>query len=102
MSFSITSVDAFKDCGQHFMAVVTLGCGTSTYTTGGDALSTKVAKIKTKATPFFGHGMASNGATAFYIPATKKVQLWDGTTQFASGGALTGVTVTMQLLIPKA
>lgn len=101
MAFAITTVDTFKDSGQEFRATITVGAS-GTYTTSGDTLSFKHAKIKTRSKPSFGMGVASNGASAIYDKANDKVLLWDGTTQFASGGSLTGVSVVMTFWFPKA
>ncbi len=100
-TYAISSVRTFKDSGQEFRGNLVIGAS-GTYTTGGDAMSFKHVKVKTKSKPTFGMGVASNGATAFYDVANNKITLWDGTTQFASGGSLTGVTLDMSFWFPKA
>lgn len=101
MAFAIGTVPSFKDSGQEFHAIVNVSAS-GTYTTNGDAMSFKHRAIKTKAKPKFGIGVASNGASAIYDVANNKILLWDGTTQFASGGSLSGVTIAMQFFFPKA
>lgn len=100
-TYSITTVRTFKDSGQEFRGNLVIAAS-GTYTTGGDVMSFKHIKVKTKAKPTFGIGVASNGATVFYDVTNDKIQLWDGTTQFASGGSLTSVTLDVSFWFPKA
>jgi len=100
VAYAIDTVPSFKDSGQEFHAIINIDAS-GTYTTGGDAMSFKHTAIKTKAKPKFGMGVASNGATAIYDVANDKILLWNGTTQFSSGGSLTGVTIIMSFYFQK-
>jgi hypothetical protein len=100
MALAITTVDTFKDSGQEFHAVLTLGAS-GTYTTGGETLSFLNGKIKTQSKPTFGMGYTTAGWLAVYDTANDKVMLWNGTTQFSSGGNLSGITVYMTFWFPK-
>lgn len=101
MALAISSVNSFKDSGQEFHAIVTIAAS-STYTPGGQVLSFLNQKIKTTAEPLFGMGYTTAGYTAIYDAANNKVSLWNGTTEFASGGDLTGIVVYMSFWFPKA
>lgn len=101
MALAISSVPTFKDSGQEFRGHLVVGAS-GTYDTGGQTLSFKHQKIKTKSKPTFGIGYASNGALATYDIANNKVQLWNGTTEFSNGGSLTGVSIQMSFWFPKA
>lgn len=101
MALAISAVTTFKDSGQEFHAAVTVAAS-STYTTGGQTLSFKTAKIKTKAKPTFGIGFTKTGYLALYDVVNNKVLLFNGTTEFASGGDLTGVVAYMTFWFPKA
>lgn len=101
MALAISSVPTFKDSGQEFRGHLTIAAS-STYDTGGQTLSFKHIKIKTKSKPTYGIGHASNGALCQYDVANDKVLLWNGTTEFANGGSLTGVTLQMTFWFPKA
>ena len=101
MALAISSVTAFNDAGREFRGELTIAAS-STYTTGGQTLSFKNAKIKTASKPTFGIGFTKTGYLALYDVANDKVMLWNGTTEFASGGDLTGVVVYMSFFFPKA
>lgn len=101
MSLAISAVPNFKDCGQEFRAEITVAAS-STYTTGGQTMSFKNAKIKTASKPTFGIGFTKTGYLALYDVANDKVLLFNGTTEFASGGDLTGVVAYMSFYFPKA
>ena len=101
MSLAISSVTDFKDSGQEFRATINVAAS-STYTTGGQVMSFKHAKIKTGSLPTFGIGFSATGHLAVYDVANNKILLWNGTTEFASGGDLTGVTACMTFFFPKA
>lgn len=100
MSLAISSVPDFKDCGQEFRATINVAAS-STYTTGGQTMSFKHTKIKTASKPTFGIGFTPTGYLATYDVANDKILLWNGTTEFASGGDLTGVTACMTFFFPK-
>jgi hypothetical protein len=101
MALAISAVTNAKDCGQEYRIEATLGAS-GTYTTGGETVTWKNAKIKTAKKPTFGMGFTTAGWLAVYDVANNKVMLWNGTTQFSSGGSLTGITVYMSLYFPKS
>ena len=71
------------------------------FTTGGQTMSFKHTKIKTASKPTFGIGFTPTGYLATYDVANDKILLRNGTTEFASGGDLTGVTARMTFFFPK-
>lgn len=101
MALAISSVTDFKDCGQEFRATINVAAS-STYTTNGQNLSFKHPKIKTAALPTYGIGFTETGHLAVYDVTNDKVLLWNGTTEFSSGGDLTGVIAHMIFFFPKA
>jgi hypothetical protein len=101
MALAISSVTDFKDCGQEFRATINIAAS-GTYTTGGQVMSFKNTKIKTASLPTFGIGFSAAGHLAAYDVANNKILLWNGTTQFTSGGDLTDVTACMTFFFPKA
>lgn len=101
MALAISAVTTFKDSGQEFRATVTVQ-GSSTYTTGGQAVSFKHPKIKTKAKPSYGIGFSKAGWMAVYDVANNKVMIWNGTTEFGSGADVSSVVLYMTFWFPKA
>lgn len=101
MALAISTVTNFKDCGQEYRGEITIAAS-GTYDTGGQTLSFKSQKIKTKSKPTYGMGFTKTGYMAVYDKANDKVMLWNGTTEFSNGGSLTNVVVYMTFWFPKA
>lgn len=101
-TITISTINSFLDSGQEF----TLDCVLTfadTYTTGGDDVSTLFnnAAIKTRSFPKSGFGVSPVGWVMYLDTTNKKILLWNGTTEFSSGGSLANITVAARFYFKK-
>lgn len=101
-TLSLSSVNSFTDSGQEFVLDCVVGFA-GTYTTGGDDASTlfKDDTVKVRSYPKSGFGITPTGYSLYLDTTNKKISLWNGSTEFSSGGSLTGVTAAARFYFKK-